>query len=104
MKNARKSPWRWLYKFHRYSGLSIALIAIFLALTGITLNHTEDLQLDNRFVKSNIFLDWYGLDAGSDVAAFKVGNHWLAQLDGQVYFNNLPLFKTETALRGAITN
>jgi len=37
--------WRFLYKLHRYTGLFSALILIMLAVTGIALNHTEDLEL-----------------------------------------------------------
>ena len=102
MNKARKSPWRILYKFHRYSGLCVAVIAIFLALTGIALNHTEDLQLDIRFVKSAALLDWYGIDAEINIAAYKTKNHWLTQLSGQVYFDARPLSKTEAFLLGAI--
>ncbi len=102
MKNARKSPWRLLYKFHRYSGLTVAVIAIFLALTGIALNHTEDLQLDSRFVKFSTLLDWYGIDAKTGVTAFKMGDHWVSQRAGQLYFDELALFKSEAPLLGAI--
>lgn len=102
MKNSRKSPWRILYKFHRYSGLTVAVIAILLALTGIALNHTEDLQLDSRFVKSSVLLDWYGIDAKSAVTTIKIGNHWVSQRAGQLYLNKLALFKSEAPLLGAI--
>jgi hypothetical protein len=102
MKHARKSPWRLLYKFHRYSGLTVAVIAIILAITGIVLNHTEDLQLDNRFVKSAILLDWYGIDAKTGVTAFNIGNHWISQRAGHLYFDEQALFKSEAPLLGAI--
>lgn len=102
MKHARKSPWRLLFKFHRYSGLAVALIAIFLALTGIALNHTEDLQLDSRYVQSNWLLDWYGIAGNDDISAFKVGEHWLSQADEQVFFDQQPVFNSDRPLLGAV--
>ena len=51
MKNARKSPWRLLYKLHRYLGLAVSVILILLAITGIALNHTDDWQLNSRYIK-----------------------------------------------------
>lgn len=102
MKHARKSPWRLLYKLHRYCGLVVAVVAIVLSLTGIALNHTEDLQLDSRFVKSATVLDWYGITINTEGHAFQAGNHWLSQQASQVYFNEQLIFKLEQSLRGAI--
>lgn len=102
MKNARKSPWRLLYKFHRYLGLCVAVVAIVLALTGIALNHGEDLQLNSYFVKSKIVLDWYGITTNTQGYVFKVGKHWVSQRAGQVYFNEQVLFNSEQPLQGAI--
>jgi hypothetical protein len=102
MKNARKSPWRILYKFHRYAGLLTALILMLLAITGIALNHTHDLQLDKRYIDSAKILDWYGIELPKKITTFKTENHWLTQLYEQLYFDQQLLGKQASELIGAV--
>ena len=103
MKNARKSPWRLLYKLHRYLGLAVSVILILLAITGIALNHTDDWQLNSRYIKSPTLLNWYGLNRPSDIRSYKVGPHWISQLDQQSYFNTQALTTNNQLLVGAIS-
>jgi hypothetical protein len=103
MKNARKSPWRLLYKLHRYLGLAVSVILILLAITGIALNHTDDWQLNSRYIKSPTLLNWYGLNRLSDIRSYKVGPHWISQLDQQSYFNTQALTTNNQLLVGAIS-
>jgi hypothetical protein len=102
MKNARKSPWRLLYKLHRYLGLAISVVLILLAITGIALNHTDDWQLNSRYIKSPTVLNWYGLNRPSAIRSFKAGPHWISQLDQQSYFNTQALITNNQLLVGAI--
>mgnify|MGYP000202667046 CR=1 FL=1 len=102
MKNARKSPWRLLYKLHRYLGLAISVILILLAITGIALNHTDDWQLNSRYIKSPTVLNWYGLNRPSAIRSFKAGLHWISQLDQQSYFDTQALITNSPLLVGAI--
>ena len=102
MKNARKSLWGLLYKFHRYSGLCVAIFIVMMAVTGIALNHTDDLQLDKRFVQSPAILNWYGIKAPDEIIAFKLTRHWIAQLDHQLYFDHSLVSETTSRLVGAI--
>ena len=103
MKNARKSPWRLLYKLHRYLGLAVSVILILLAITGIALNHTDDWQLNSRYIKSPTLLNWYGLNRLSDIRSYKVGPHWISQLDQRSYFNTQALTTNNQLLVGAIS-
>lgn len=102
MKNARKSPWRLLYKLHRYLGLAVSVILILLAITGIALNHTDDWQLNSRYIKSPTVLNWYGVNRPSTIRSFKAGPHWISQLDQQSYFNTQALTTNNQLLVGAI--
>ena len=54
---------RSLYLWHRYIGLAAALFVIVLTVTGLLLNHTEELGLDSSSVQSDTLLDWYGIHA-----------------------------------------
>ena len=46
---------------HKYIGIAVCIILIHLAVTGIFLNHTQDLDLDKHYVTSSWILDQYGL-------------------------------------------
>ncbi len=102
MKNTRKSLWRLLFKFHRYTGLGVAIFILMLAITGILLNHTEDLELDNRYVKSKPILNWYGIKPAEIQAAFKTDQYWVIQIDGQIFLEQQPVLKKNQTLLGAV--
>ncbi len=52
---------RFLRFWHRWLGLVISLFLMHLAITGWLLNHSEDWQWSNRFVKSTWFTHAYGI-------------------------------------------
>lgn len=104
MTRKKRSSWRLLYKFHRYAGLSVALVIILLAVTGIALNHTDDLKLDQQFVQSAPLLDWYGIDTPEIQQAFAVQQRWLSQSGSTIYLDTQPVFKTPNTLLGATAN
>ena len=101
MKHARKSLWGLLYKFHRYSGLLVAVFLVVLSATGIALNHTDDLQLDKRFITSGAVLDWYGISAPA-AHSFNTVHHWMTQLESQIYLDRKLIVKHSEALIGAV--
>jgi len=103
MKQARRSPWRILYKFHRYAGLSAGIILIMLSITGIFLNHTDDLQLDRQFVTSPAILDWYGISSPKIQSAFPVSQYWISQAGQQVYLDSQVIFTSTAIMVGAVS-
>lgn len=104
MTNTRKSFWRFLFKFHRYTGLCAAIFIIMLSITGILLNHTEDLHLDSRYVTSKSILDWYGIKPANIRIAFQASGQWFIQADGQIYFNDRTLLPSSETLLGAVAS
>ncbi|NOQ15880.1 MAG: hypothetical protein GQ581_02365 [Methyloprofundus sp.] len=103
MKQTRRSPWRILYKFHRYAGLSAGIILIMLSITGIFLNHTGDLQLDKQFVSSPAILDWYGISSPEIQSAFPIPQHWISQAGQQVYLDSQVIFTSAVIMVGAVS-
>ena len=65
---------RSLYIWHRYMGLAAALFVIVLAVTGLALNHTQELGLDSNYVKSGALLNWYGVQAPENITSYPVDN------------------------------
>ncbi len=102
MKNTRKSLWRLLFKFHRYTGLCVAIIIIMLAITGILLNHTENLKLDSHYVNSSAILDWYGIKPGEMQSTYKTNKQWVIQIAEQIFLEQQPVLKKNQPLLGAV--
>lgn len=94
---------RSFYLWHRYIGLSVSLLAILLAVTGLLLNHTDDLRLDNRHVESEWLLDWYGIDAPQTALAYSVDGHWISQLEDKLYLDEHALPGSYSTLIGAVS-
>ncbi len=101
-KKHHKLRWRSVFLWHRYMGLCSALFVVMLAMTGIMLNHTEALKLDSRHIQSSTLLDWYGIKPATAPHSYAVDEHWISELDGQLYFDGSPLATDATTLRGAI--
>jgi len=77
-----------LYLWHRYAGLIAALLAAWLAVTGMLLNHTEDLRLSHSFVEQRWLLDLYGIKAPRDLRGENIGGHWLTQSADRIYVDD----------------
>ncbi len=101
-KRRHKLRWRSVFLWHRYMGLCSALFVVMLAITGMMLNHTEALKLDSRHVESATLLDWYGIKPASAPHSYAVNNHWLSELDRQLYFDDSPLATEPSVILGAI--
>ena len=51
----------WLRRAHRWAGISLVVFVLFLATTGIVLNHAVDLGLDRKYLRWPWLLDAYGM-------------------------------------------
>ncbi len=60
--NGSRGARRWFRRAHRWAGLSLVVFILFLSLSGMALNHTEDLKLDSRYVGWSWLLDAYGME------------------------------------------
>lgn len=75
--------WTW----HRRIGIAAAVLVLVLSVTGLALNHTDRLRLDDRFVTWSWLLDWYGIDPPSAAASFAVGLDRVTLMDDRLYLN-----------------
>ena len=94
--------WRFLYKLHRYLGLSSAIVLLMLAVTGIALNHTDELKLDSQMIQSTAILDWYAIKPPGNIKSFATKNHWITQINQKLYFDHSVVLINEASLLGAI--
>lgn len=82
---------RRLRMWHRWAGLLVAIFALELSVTGVLLNHTDDLKLDQQPVQSSGLLSWYGIRAPEQIPAYTVGDHWVSQWGQQLYLDDQAL-------------
>ena len=91
------------YKWHRSIGVILSLPLVILCTTGLLLNHSSWLNLEARFVTNQTILSLYGMVPSTDTQAIKVGDSWVSNLSGTLYFNEKQLQKNAAALRGALS-
>jgi uncharacterized iron-regulated membrane protein len=73
----RAPLFRWLRHWHARIGLVAALFFLFLVVSGIALNHTDALKLDQRHIGAAWLTRWYGLRADVPTHGFKLGEQYL---------------------------
>ncbi|MFV8817781.1 PepSY domain-containing protein [Haliea sp. E17] len=89
--------WRW----HRRLGLSVFLLVMVLAVSGIALNHTSGLGLDHWQVSSPLVRALYGVET-VPAQGYQLGEHWLSRPDDEtLYFDDHPVAACRGALVGA---
>lgn len=89
-----------LFLWHRWLGLGAAFWLVVLSLTGLMLNHTESLKLDERRVEARWLSRAYGISPPPLVKAYRVQDHWISQWGDELFFDGEPL-GVRGRLRGA---
>lgn len=101
-KKPHSKKLRSMYIWHRYIGVSAALLVAILAATGLMLNHTETLRLDSHYVSNNWLLDQYGIHAPTDIRSYQLHHRWLSQWNKRLFLEQTEIGKTDETLRGAL--
>ncbi|MDP4879953.1 MAG: PepSY domain-containing protein, partial [Opitutales bacterium] len=78
---------RTILAWHRWMGFASALFLLVLSVTGLLLNHTERLGLDDITIRNSMILDRYGMAAGNEITAYRIHeSNTIAHLDGQLFY------------------
>ena len=88
-------------RLHRSFGAGAAIFVLFMVLSGIAINHSNDLGLDQRPVVQTLLLDWYGLDKPDSIYSFTAGTNWISFAGSQLYLNGNPVTTIQNGV-GAI--
>jgi hypothetical protein len=83
-KKARASRTR---RLHRSLGASAAVFILFMAFSGIAINHARSLGLDKHHVAQPFLLSWYGIDEPGQIHSVSIGDGWLSFTGAHAYFN-----------------
>ncbi len=96
--------WGQWHKWHRTFGIIALVFVILLSITGIMLNHTHQLGLQEYHVRNDILLDWYDIRLKQPPIAFHAGNAWIVQMGDRVYFDGKELDGQNFSLVGAVVS
>ena len=88
---------------HRFLGAGAAVFVAFMVLSGLAINHSNQLGLDQGHVSQSFLLDWYGLEGPENIHSFAVGSDWISFAGSQLYFNDNTV-STVTNGVGAVTS
>jgi hypothetical protein len=84
-QHKKSFPW---FLWHRRIGLVSILLMIILAITGIALNHTEGLELDQNTIHNDSLLNWYGLNPKGEASSFVLEHTRITQWSGKIFYND----------------
>ena len=88
-------------QIHKFTGIAVCVFLIHLSITGIFLNHTEDLGLDEKYTASPMILALYNISMPSQEESFLVDSIFISRFGDQVFMGNQPIIKSENPIMGA---
>ncbi len=91
-----------IQRWHKKFGLFVALFVIFLVISGIALNHSQQLKLNTNFIQTQWVLDFYQIKPENDPVAFHPTEDWVSQVGERVYFDQIEIAKDINKLIGVI--
>ncbi|MCZ6525738.1 MAG: PepSY domain-containing protein [Gammaproteobacteria bacterium] len=94
--------WAVWHKWHRLVGIGAALFVILLAISGMLLNHTQELGLHEIHVQNETLLNWYDIGSKSPITGYQVDGNWIAQVGERLFFNRELFDERTEALHGAV--
>ena len=88
---------------HRVIGAAAAIFVIFMVLTGLAINHSNGMGLDQRQLSTPFLFSWYGLEEPAQVDSFAVNNDWLSFAGSQLYLNDKAILTVSDGI-GAVAS
>jgi hypothetical protein len=79
------------YLWHRWVGVVLAVLLLWIAATGVLVNHAHDLGLDRAPVRSLTLLDAWGIPTPASGSAFDTPAGWVIEVGTLVTARGLPL-------------
>lgn len=101
-KRCQRSKTKSLYLWHRYAGLFAALFTIFVTITGIALNHTDDLAFKKQHISSSILLAPYNVQPPTTVLQFKTPKRLITQADDLLFIDKNSVLATQSPMVGTM--
>ncbi len=92
-----------IHKWHKRIGIITACFVLFLAVTGLLLNHTSEINLSGDYVTAEWLLDWYEIQPGQAAKSFALEDNYVTQLGERLYLNTREISKEIQTLIGGVS-
>lgn len=93
---------RRMRSLHRSLGAVVALFVLFLAVTGVLLNHTSDLKLDKQYLTWPWLLQHYGVTTLQPDAVYLLDQKVISQFGTQVFVDANPVTHVQRPILGGV--
>lgn len=91
-----------LINWHRTIGFIATIFIVVLVISGLALNHTGELKLDEIYIENDLVLDWYGIAPQKAPVSYRAGRHLVTQIDQRVYLDDVEITGNSESLMGAV--
>lgn len=92
-----------LHKWHRRIGLLATIFIIFLVITGIALQHSDDFNLNSQYLSNSWLLKYYGIKP-NPIVTYQLGNQTISHAGESVYLSGKPISHQVESIHGAISH
>ena len=92
-----------IQKWHKNFGIVSALFVIFLAASGIVLNHSQELGLNSNYIQAEWLLDLYQVSPEAEPVGYHSPHVWVTQVGARLYFNENEIANDVSELIGIVS-
>lgn len=85
-KQKSRQRLKFFWRVHRTLGIFLAIGLLWLAITGLLMNHSKDMGLDRSYVNSPFILNWFDIQAPAATSSYVTTGVIVAELDGAWYW------------------
>lgn len=93
---------RRMRSLHRSMGAAIALFVLLLSITGMLLNHSNDLKLDKQYLTWPWLLNHYGVSNVQADAVYLLDQSVISQFDNEIFVDAKPVTQAHRPLLGGV--
>jgi hypothetical protein len=102
--NRKKRPASTIRRLHRSLGAAAAVFILLMVLSGIVINHSNSLGLDQRHVSQPFLLGWYGLYAPEQIHSFATGDNWISFAGSQLFLDGSQISSVSNGVGAVFSN
>jgi hypothetical protein len=102
--NRKKRRASTIRRLHRSLGAAAAVFILFMVLSGMVINHSNGLGLDQRHVSQPYILGWYGLDAPDQIHSFSARDNWISFAGSQLFLDDSHISSVSNGVGAVFSN